>query len=380
MRPLEGLLVADFSRVLAGPLCTQRLADLGARVIKAESPDGDATRSFGPPFVEGVSPYYLAYNRGKEGVTVDLETDEGKALARRLIERADVLVENFRPGRMRRFGLGAEALKKLNPNLVHLKISGFGHGDERPAFDLVIQAESGLMAMTGDDEPVRSPISLADVAAGQTAAEAIVAALFRRERGGGGALLEINLMDSLLALMGYQAQSTLLTGESPSPMGHRHPNLVPYQAFRARDDWFVLGVATDRQWDALVTMERLALCERLRVPEWRTNPGRVEARETLIPLLEQVFAEDPVEMWMKRFTRAGIPAGPVRRLRDVLADRERHEQGIVTKVQHATLGRIPVITSAIVCDGRRWECSGAPPMPGQHHADLLTEFAKGDIE
>ncbi len=380
MRPLEGILVADFSRVLAGPLCTQRLADLGARVIKAESPDGDSTRSFGPPFIEDVSPYYLAYNRGKEAMTMDLETDEGKAVARRLIERADVLVENFRPGRMRGFGLGRERLRELNPNLVHLTISGFGAGDDRPAFDLVIQAESGLMAMTGDDEPVRAPTSLADVAAGQTAAEAILAALLRRERGGGGASLEINLLDSLLALMGYQAQSTLLTGESPRPMGHRHPNLVPYQAFRARDAWFVLGVATDRQWAALVSMDRFAGCEPLRDPRWRTNPGRVKDRERLVPLLEGIFSEDSVEDWMDRFTRAGIPAGRVRRLKDVLRNRARDERGIVSHVDHATLGRIPVLTSAILCDGRRWECTGAPPIPGQHHADLLAEFAEGDKE
>ncbi len=380
MRPLEGTLVVDFSRVLAGPLCTQRLADLGARVIKVESPDGDATRRFGPPFVDGVSPYYLAYNRGKEAVTVDLRTDEGQEVARGLIARADVLVENFRPGRMRGFGLGPERLRELRPDLIHLTISGFGGGDERPAFDLVIQAESGLMAMTGDDEPVRCPISLADVAAGQTAAEAILAALFRRARHGVGATLEVNLLDALLALMGYQAQTTLLTGESPRPMGHRHPNLVPYQAFRGSDGWFVLGVATDRQWSRLVATDPLATSPQLSAKEWQTNPGRVEGRERLVPLLERIFSQDTVENWMERFRGGGIPAGRVRVLGDVLRERHRGWEGIVSEVEHASLGRIPVLTSAILCDGGRWECAGAPPVPGQHHADLLAEFVEGPTE
>jgi crotonobetainyl-CoA:carnitine CoA-transferase CaiB-like acyl-CoA transferase len=316
--PLEGVLVLDLSRVLAGPFCTMMLGDLGARVVKVEHPeDGDVTRGWGPPYhaATGMSAYYLSVNRNKESIALDLATAAGAESVRRLAARADVLVENFPPGGFEKFGLSVAALRAANPRLVTASITGFGRSGPdatAPGFDLLAQAGAGLMAITGaaQGEPTKSGVAVSDLLAGCYAAIGVLAALAGRERTGVAAHVETNLFSATLASLINVAQSALLTGEEARRHGNAHAQIVPYRTFTASDGDFVLGVGTDRQF------ERLAVL--VGRPEWSgagpyaTNDARVKDRDALERALASVFARDTRESWVARCRTAGIPAGPVR--------------------------------------------------------------------
>jgi crotonobetainyl-CoA:carnitine CoA-transferase CaiB-like acyl-CoA transferase len=316
--PLEGILVLDLSRVLAGPYCTMMLGDLGARVVKVEHPaDGDVTRGWGPPYHAGtgLSAYYLSVNRNKESIALDLATPAGAEAVRRLAARADVLVENFPPGGLEKFGLSLEALRSANPRLVTASITGFGRigpDASAPGFDLLAQAGAGLMAITGTPEggPTKAGVAVSDLIAGCYTAIGVLAALTARERTGRGGHVETDLFSSTLASLINVAQSALLTGDEPPRHGNAHPQIVPYRAFEASDGAFVLGVGTDRQFERLA-----ALVGR---PEWAgagpyaTNDARVTGREALERELSAIFAGQTRETWLARCRAAGIPAGPVR--------------------------------------------------------------------
>ncbi|MCB9833954.1 MAG: CoA transferase [Planctomycetes bacterium] len=381
MKPLQGLLVLDLSRVLAGPFCTMRLADLGADVIKVESPEGDPTRRFGPPFLAAESPYFMSFNRGKRSIALDLKTASGRGFVERVLERADVLVDNFRPGVLERLGLGEDRRRQLNPRLIQVTITGYGPESPRhadAAFDLAIQAESGLMAMTGepDSEPVRTPISIADLAASAAAIEAVLAALFRRERTGEGARIEVSLLESLIAIFGYQAQSPLATGLAPERMGHRHPNLMPYQAFATRDGFLVLAVGTDEQWRRLIAVEGLPGAE-LDRPEWTRNAGRVRDRERIEALIATAFVLQDGETWRRRLLAADVPFGMVRDVVQALDELRAQDSSFLRQVRHATLGEVEMTTGPIMIAGEgRQVAELAPPVLDQHHDELLVEFAR----
>ena len=315
--PLEGVLVLDLSRVLAGPFCTMMLGDLGARVIKVEHPeDGDVTRGWGPPYDEasGLSAYYLAVNRNKESIALDLGSSAGAESVRRLAARADVVVENFPPGGLERFGLSLEALRAANPRLVTASITGFGRSGPdatAPGFDLLAQAGAGLMAITGntDGGPVKVGVAASDLLAGCYAAIGILAVLAGRASTGRGGHVETDLFSATLASLINVAQSALLTGEEAVRHGNAHPQIVPYRAFEASDGAFVLGVGTDRQFERLAGM--------LGKPDWApgrwaTNAERVRGRRELEAELTAIFRAAPREEWVSRCRAAGIPAGPVR--------------------------------------------------------------------
>ncbi len=316
--PLEGVLVLDLSRVLAGPFCTMLLADLGARVVKVEHPeDGDVTRSWGPPYDpgSGLSTYFLAVNRNKESIALDLGSPAGAESVRRLARRADVLVENFPPGGLERFGLSAASFREDNPRLVTASISGFGtRGPDAsaPGFDLLAQAGAGLMAITGTPEsgPTKVGVAVSDLLAGCYASVGILGALTARERTGRGAHVETDLFSATLFSLINVAQSALVTGEEAVRHGNGHPQIVPYRTFEASDGDFVLGVGTDRQFDRLAGL--------VDHPEWatedryRTNAGRVRNRASLESELAAIFRGQTRETWVARCRGAGIPAGPVR--------------------------------------------------------------------
>jgi crotonobetainyl-CoA:carnitine CoA-transferase CaiB-like acyl-CoA transferase len=316
--PLEGVLVVDLSRVLAGPFCTMMLADLGARVIKVEHPaDGDVTRSWGPPFhpATGMSAYYLSVNRNKESIALDLGSAAGAESVRRLARRADVVVENFPPGGLERFGLSLAAMRRDNPRLVTGSVTGFGReGPDAaaPGFDLLAQAGAGFMAITGTVEggPTKGGIAVSDLLAGCYLAVGILGALVSRERTGVGAHVETDLFSATLGSLINVGQSVLMTGREAERFGNAHPQIVPYRTFDAADGAFVLGVGTDRQF------ERLAIL--LGRPDWttneryRTNGARVENREALEEELAHLFRRDSREAWVAKCRTAGIPAGPVR--------------------------------------------------------------------
>ncbi|MGA2211343.1 MAG: CoA transferase [Acidimicrobiales bacterium] len=313
--PLEGILVADFSRVVAGPYATMLLGDLGADVIKVERPgDGDDTRGFGPPFVDGASSYYLAINRNKRGVAWDLGTEEGRRKARVLAERADVLVENFRPGTADRFGIGYEAVAAVNPRVVYCSVSGFGTtgpGAALPGYDFLLQGVGGLMSVTGDagGEPRKVGVAVVDLLTAQFATEAILAALYERERSGLGQRVEVNLLSSVLAALINQASTYVTTGHVPQAMGNRHPSIAPYETLHAADRLMVVAVANDTQFAAFagaIGLESMASDER-----FARNAARVAHRDEMLALVQARLHERPAAEWLPLIQGAGVPCGIV---------------------------------------------------------------------
>jgi crotonobetainyl-CoA:carnitine CoA-transferase CaiB-like acyl-CoA transferase len=371
--PLDGILVADFSRVLAGPLCTQLLADEGARVVKVEEPRGDETRRWGPPFFEGVATYFLSVNRNKESFVLDLRTDEGRNLSRLLIERADVVVDNFLPAQ--RETLGLTDVLAINPRAIHCSIAGYDSDTAEantPGYDLLAQAGSGLMSITGetDGEPMKVGVALADVLTAHHAHGAICAALFAREHTGRGARLEVSLFGSTLASLVNVGQAALATGNEARRFGNQHPSIVPYQLFHARDRAFAVGSATDRHF-------RL-LCERvIERPKWldderfASNTARVTNRLVLLEMLEKIFRTQDAAAWVERCRECAIPVSLV--------------QGVLEALRSApaspllgTVGAIEMVRHPVRFDGERLPMRTPPPNLGEHTDALTAELTRGD--
>jgi crotonobetainyl-CoA:carnitine CoA-transferase CaiB-like acyl-CoA transferase len=371
---LDGLLVADFSRVLAGPLCTQTLGDLGADVVKVERPGaGDDTRTWGPPFVEQGSTYYLGLNRNKRSLALDLADQEDNALARRLADRADVLVESFRPGTIDRLGLGYEAIAATNPGVVYCSISAFGSGDQAarlPGYDLLLQAMSGLMSVTGepDGRPLKVGAALIDMVCGLYATTGVLAALQARERTGRGQRVEVSLMDSALAGLLNQASAHLLAGVVPGRLGNRHPSIAPYETFRAADGEFAVAAGNDAIFARLcaaIGQPELAADER-----FATNAARLERREELAAILEAAFAGAPAAEWMQRLSQAGVPAGPINDIGAAFAFAEALGLAPVWEIDGVRGVRSPLRLADTPAAARR-----RPPALGEHDDELRAWLA-----
>ena len=321
MGPLDGFTILDLTRVLSGPYCTMLLADMGARVIKIEQPGtGDDTRAWGPPFVGGESAYFLSINRNKESVTLDFKHPDGRRALERLLSSCDALVENFRPGALARCGLDYATLSASHPRLVYASVSGFGQTGPRrdsPGYDAVVQAEGGLMSLTGpaDGPPYRLGVAIADIVSGMFAAHGIVLALLARERTGRGQLVDVGMLDAVTALLTYQAGIYFATNEAPRRMGNRHPTIVPYETFEASDGEFVLAVGTDEQWRRFCEIADLPFEER-----FATNRQRVTGYADLRALVARRLKEHPRAEWIDRLAAASIPCGVVRALDEVFAD------------------------------------------------------------
>jgi formyl-CoA transferase/CoA:oxalate CoA-transferase len=372
MTPLAGITVLDLTRVLSGPYCTMMLADMGARVIKIEQPrKGDDTRGWGPPFVQGESAYFLSINRNKESVTLDFKQPEGRVILDRLIAKSDVLVENFRPGTLARLGLGYAALAPAHPRLVCCSISGFGQNGPRstePGYDAVMQAEGGLMSITGaaDGPPYRLGVAIADIASGMFAAHGITLALYARERTGRGQAVDIGMLDSVAALLTYQAAIYFATGSAPSRMGNRHPTIVPYETFRASDGEFVLAIGNDDQWRRF--------CQAAGVEDdgrFATNRARVARYDELKPLLEQCLGSRTRRDWIDRLTAVGIPCGSVRDLREVFSDAQLTAREMVAELEHPKIGSIRLLGTPIKLSETPAGVRTPPPTLGQHTDAVL---------
>ncbi len=375
--PLEGLLVADFSRVLAGPLATQLLADWGARVIKVEEPEhGDETRRWGPPFIEGVSAYFLSINRNKESVALDLKSEEGARVARMLIERADVVVDNFLPAQKETLHFAPRA---INPRVIHCTISGFDSDTPDgaiPGYDLLAQAGSGLMSITGEagGEPMKIGVALADVLTAHYAFGAICAALRGRERTGEGASIEVSLFSAAVASLANIAQNVLASGREAPRYGNAHASIVPYQIFHASDRPFAAGAGTDRHFEQLCArvLRRPDLARDVR---FLTNADRVRHREALVAVLEVAFRERTAAQWVMRCRRAAVPASLVRGVREAL--RTPAARALVETVLHPEIGSYQTVCNPVILDGRRHGAGSAPPVLGQHTAAVLRELEGG---
>jgi formyl-CoA transferase len=373
--PLNGLLVVDLSRALAGPHAAMMLGDLGARVIKVESPDGgDDTRSWGPPFMPGSdghehSTYFLSCNRNKESIALDLKSDDGRETLTALINRADVLIENFRPGVLDRLGFDVATLHGLNPGLVILSISGFGHdGPEgaRAGYDQIAQGEAGLMSLTGPspDEPTRVGVPIGDLLAGMYGAYGVVAALHERGTTGVGRVVRTSLLASIVGVHAFQGTRYTVAGEVPRATGGHHPSICPYGLFHAADGIVQIAVGSDGLW------RRFAPAFDLDRLEWARNPQRVTDRDAVIAAVDAAFAKHPAADLLVRLDELGVPAGKVRDLEEVYGWDQTRSQGLLIDVDHAALGQITLpgpplrFDDAPYAGGR--EVNAAPPTLDQH--------------
>ena len=384
MAPLDGIRVIDLSRVVSGPLCTMNLADMGADVVKIEEPGrGAESRAFGPPFLGGESPYYLSVNRNKRSCTVNLKRDAGKAILWRLLDTADVVVQNFRPGAMARLGLDYDAVAARHPRLIYCSISGFGDSGPdavRPGYDLVVQGEAGLMDRTGeaDGPPTRIGTSIADLTAGVMAAQGITLALYARQTTGRGQHVKIAMLDAVASLLTYNAGNYFATGESPTRRGNDHPSVVPYQTLRAKDGWMNLAVANDSLWvrycDAI---ERPDLRED---PRFATAPERVNHRDTLVPIIVALTAARTVQQWVDLLGAAGVPCGRIRNVAEVCTNPQLTERGKVVDRPHPTAGIVTMLGLPIELRDTPGRIQTAPPLLGEHTDDVLRDAGYTDDE
>lgn len=377
MRPLDELKVLDLTRVLAGPWCTMTLADLGAEVWKIEHPQGgDDTRTWRPPEVGGESTYYLCANRNKRSVAIDLKAPEGRRIVRELAAKADVLVENMRLGALDRLGLGWEEMHRLNPRLIYCSLSGYGRNSPRaadPGYDAVIQAESGLMSITGtaEGEPTKHGVAVTDVVSGMNATQAILAALLLRARTGQGQFIDIALLDGALALLANVGSGYLNAGGTPGRFGNSHPTVVPYGIFQASDGGFVLGSGNERQFRA-VCVQVLGRPDLADDPRFRRNQDRQVNREVLVPLLEGLFAARPAAHWVRALMAADVPAAVVRTVAQAFAAPEVLARGLVQRVPHPTAGEVAMVASPLRLEGMP-ATPAAPPLLGQDTRAVLRE-------
>lgn len=378
--PLAGLLVVDLSRILAGPYCTMTLGDLGARVIKVEAPrTGDDTRNWGPPFWKGISTYYLAINRNKESITLDLDTAEGRDALRRLVERADVLVENFRPGTLDRWGFDFATCGALNPRLVYASLSGYGLDGpdrDRAGYDLIAQGEGGVMSVTGEagGSPFKAGVSQADIVAGLWLLSGILAALYAREKSGRGQRVDTSLLDGQIGLLTYHATNTWATGEAPVQLGNRHPNLMPYGTFRCRDAWITIGAGNDALFAALCRALGDATNGLPADPRFATGPARVEHRVALDAALDAALVVLDADDALARLRAAGVPSGRVRSVPEALADPQVVARDMVVPLPHPAIPDFRVTGLPIKLSATPGAPRTAPPPLGADTDAVLAEL------
>ena len=376
-RPLlDGVRVLDLSRVLAGPYCTMMLGDLGADIIKVEAPGlGDDTRQWGPPFTPGgESAYYLCVNRNKRSLTLNLKSEQGLQILKELICQCDILVENFRVDTLAKWGLDYDRLQELHPGLIYCTITGYGYtGPYRrlPGYDFIVQAQGGLMSITGPEngEPYKVGVAIADITAGLFACNAILAALFEHQRNGKGQRIDIALLDSQVAWLANVASNYLVSGQAPARYGNAHPNIVPYQTFRARDGYFALAVGNDLQWRQFC--EKVGHGEWSQDPRFMTNACRVENRAQLIPLLDDLFLQQDISHWLGLLEVIGVPCGPINAVDQVLQDPQVLARRMVVDVPHSAAGSVKLVASPLNIPTAPTVIRRPPPRLGEHTSEIL---------
>jgi crotonobetainyl-CoA:carnitine CoA-transferase CaiB-like acyl-CoA transferase len=393
--PLSHIRVLDLSRVLAGPWASQNLADLGAEVNKIERPGaGDDSRAFGPPWVKDASgrdtkdsAYFTSANRGKKSVTLNLSAPEGRAIARDLARKSDVLLENYKYGDLARYGLGYDDLRTLNPKLVYCSVTGFGQTGpyrERPGYDFMIQGMGGMMSVTGEPDgspgggPQRAGVPIADIITGMYASIAICAALANRERTGRGQHLDLALLDSQIALLAYQNTNYFSTGEPPKRIGNLHPNIAPYQPFRTRDGDVILACGNDNLFRKFC--EAAGCSELIADPRFATNGKRVENRAELTRLLQDVFMQRKTSEWVDLLEAAGVPNGPINNIAQVYAEPQVKARGVRVDLANASGVKVPLVASPMRFSETPVEYRLAPPALGQHTDEVLRGLGKSDAE
>ncbi|HCU79588.1 MAG TPA: formyl-CoA transferase [Chloroflexi bacterium] len=375
---LKNICVVDLTRVLAGPYCTMMLGDLGADVIKIEVPGrGDDTRHWGPPFTEGgESAYYLSANRNKRSLTLNLKSAQGLEILKKLIAKGDVLVDNFKTGTLSRWGLDYETLQEIRPGLIYCTVTGYGYTgpySSRPGYDLIVQATGGFMSITGPEngDPSRAGVAIADISTGMFASNAILAALYSREKTGEGQRIDMSLLDSQVALLSYAATNYFVSGSITNRLGNAHPNIVPYQSFKAQDMHFVLAVGNDKQWEIF--------CKSINKPKWiddekySTNALRVNNRRQLIDQLNKLFATQNAGYWLEIFDKVGLPSGPINELDKVFENEQIKSREMQIELPHSIDNKVTLLNSPIKIPTSPTKTHKAPPTLGEHTEEILKE-------
>lgn len=386
---LNGIRVLDLTRVLAGPWCSQNLADLGADVIKVERPGaGDDTRAWGPPFLKdregrdtADAAYYLAANRNKRSVEIDLSSAAGQRAVRELARASDVVLENYKVGQLRKYGLDYPSLAALNPRLVYCSVTGFGQTGpwaHRAGYDFIIQGLGGLMSITGeaDERPGGGPqkvgVAVSDLMTGMYATQAVLAALLHRERSGEGQYIDVALLDVQVAMLANMNTNFLVSGQPPKRWGNAHPNIVPYQAFRAADQWIVVAVGNDEQYRRFC--ELAGRSELHRDERFTRNSDRVRNRETLVPLIAELIAQHPAAWWLEALERAGVPCGPINDLRQVFDNEQVRARGLRIDIEREDAGAVPLVGSPLKMSATPPSYRLPPPRLGEHTEQVLREL------
>jgi formyl-CoA transferase len=375
---LAGIRVLDLTRVLAGPYCTMFLGDLGAEVVKIEQPGvGDDTRGWGPPFADGESAYFLCINRNKKSLTVDLKSPEGISLVRQLAERADVLIENFRPGTMEHFGLGYDRLHSANPKLIYASLSGFGADGpmaDTPGYDLIVQAWGGLMSITGTEEsgPLKVGVAIIDLVAGLMLGKSIAAALYAREKNGVGQKLDTSLLEAEVAVLINAGSNYLVSGKVPGRWGNAHPTIVPYQSFQTEDSYLVVGVASEGIWQRFCAA--IGKSELARDPRFERNPDRVANRDALIPVLSEIFRSRNNETWLHLLNEAEVPCAPIQTIDEVFNSPQVLHRKMLVEVAHPTAGTVRMAGLPVKFSATPASVRLPPPLLGEHSEQVLSSW------
>ncbi|MER0236897.1 CoA transferase [Fulvimarina sp. MAC8] len=382
--PLAGMKVVELAHIMAGPVCGMMLADMGADVVKVEKPTGDDTRRFLPPDIEGESAAFMMMNRNKRGVVLDLKSEDGKAVLRRMLEKADVVIENYRMGTMEKLGLGYDELKKVNPGLIYCEISGFGRTGpyaSRGGFDLIAQGMSGLMSITGEGPgrpPVKSGAPVSDITAGILGALGCAAAYARKLQTGEGQKVDTSLFEAGITHTYWQSAITFATGKSPGPLGSAHPLNAPYQAFETQDGWITLGAANQKNWERMLTVigaEDLASDER-----FASNSGRMGNLSVLEEILNEYFRTDTSEAWLQRLEDAGVPAGPVLGIGEMHEDPQARARDMIVTTNHPNAGEVKAIGLPIKFSETPGQVVRPAPLLGQHNREILAETGYSEDE
>jgi Predicted acyl-CoA transferases/carnitine dehydratase len=386
MKPLEEIRVLDLTRVLAGPYCTMMLADFGANVIKIETPKGgDDSRAFGP-FIGKESAYFMSLNRGKRSMTLNLKEQKAKEIFKQLVKEADIVVENYRPGTMEKFGLGYEELKKINPKLIYTACSGFGHTgpySQKPAYDVIVQGMGGVMSITGQEngEPTRVGASIGDITAGLFATIGTLLALYTRNVTGVGQKVDVAMLDCQVAILENAIARYLTSGVVPAPIGNRHPSITPFEAFKAKDGYIIIAVGNDKLWATfsnLISKPELITDER-----FLTNAKRTENQKKLKAILDTVFPAKTVAEWVSTLENAGIPAGPINTVDDVINNVQVKARNMIVETEHPVAGRVKMAGVPIKLSETSGSVEAPAPMLGQHTKEILSEilgFTENEVE
>ncbi len=367
---LKGIKVVDLTRILAGPYCTMVLSDLGAEIIKVETPKGDDSRQFGP-FIKGKSGYFTSLNREKKSIVINLKTEEGKEILKKIVKEADILVENFKPGTMKKLGLGYEELKKINPKLIYTSISGFGHTGpytEKPAYDIIVQAAGGIMSITGEEggKPVRVGASIGDITSSLFTTTAITTALFNRQKTGKGQRIDISMLDCQVAILENAIIRHEATGKNPKPLGTRHPSIAPFQGYKTKDGWIIIATGNNKLWEKFCKIIKPELDKE----EYNSNNKRVQKIKELNSELQPILKEKNTKEWIKILEKEKIPCGPINTMKDLM----EHEQ-IKARNMLVKLGNIKIAGNPIkMTELKERENREKAPELGEHTEELLEKL------